>query len=114
MRTIDSIIYLLCIGDALAGYFFLTLPLSLIVIGFCALFAAWSLFAPDNSAKIVLWLGGMSWSMEDFVRGWLITGRTGSGKTQCAINRITYQVFQNVLHWRASASIKKAFIGKSL
>jgi len=37
--------------------------------------------------------------MEDFVRGWLITGRTGSDKTQCAINRITYQVFQNVLCW---------------
>ena len=37
--------------------------------------------------------------MEDFVRGWLITGRTGSGKTQCAINTITYQIFQNVPHW---------------
>jgi hypothetical protein len=99
MKAIDSIIYLLCIGGALAGYFFLPLPLSLIVIGFCALFAAWSLFAPDNSAKIVLRLGGLAWSMEDFVRGWLITGRTGSGKTQCAINRITYQMFQNVPHW---------------
>jgi hypothetical protein len=30
------------------------------------------------------------------VRGWLITGRTGSGKTQCAINTITFQLFQNV------------------
>ena len=58
MRAIDSIIYLLYIGGALAGYFFLPLPLSLIVIGFCALFAAWSLFAPDNSGKIVLQLGG--------------------------------------------------------
>ena len=37
--------------------------------------------------------------MEDFVRGWLITGRTGSGKTQCAINTITYQIFRNVPHW---------------
>ena len=26
-------------------------------------------------------------------------GRTGSGKTQCAINSITYQVFQNVPYW---------------
>ena len=33
------------------------------------------------------------------MRGWLITGRTGSGKTQCAINTITYQVFQNVPNW---------------
>ena len=90
MRVIELLLYLLCIGGALAGYFFLTLPLSLIVIGFCALFAAWSLFAPHNSDKIVLRLGGLSWSMEDFMRGWLITGRTGSGKTQCAINAITY------------------------
>ena len=49
--------------------------------------------------KPVLRLAGLSWSMEDFVRGWLITGRTGSGKTQCAINTITYQIFQNVPHW---------------
>jgi len=90
MRVSELLLCLLCIGGALAGYFFLTLPFSLIVIGFCALFAAWSLFAPDNSAKIVLRLGGLSWSMEDFMRGWLITGRTGSGKTQCAINAITY------------------------
>jgi hypothetical protein len=33
------------------------------------------------------------------VRGWLITGRTGSGKTQCAINTITFQLFQNVKNW---------------
>ena len=26
-------------------------------------------------------------------------GRTGSGKTQCAINTITFQIFQNVPHW---------------
>jgi hypothetical protein len=99
MRVSELLLYLLCIGGTLAGYFFLTLPLSLIVIGFCALFAAWSLFAPDNSGNPVLRLAGLSWSIEDFVRGWLITGRIGSGKTQCVINRITYQVFQNVPHW---------------
>ena len=32
------------------------------------------------------------------MRGWLITGRTGSGKTQCAINTII-QLFQNVNNW---------------
>lgn len=37
--------------------------------------------------------------MEDFVRGWLITGRTGSGKTQSGINSITFQIFQNVKNW---------------
>ncbi len=69
------------------------------VIGLCVAFAVWTLLASDDSAKIVLQLGGVSWSMEDFVRGWLITGRTGSGKTQCAINAITYQIFQNVPQW---------------
>ena len=99
MKTSDLLVYLFCIAGTLAAYFLLTPPLSLIVIGFCALFAAWGLFAPDSSSRIVLRLGGLAWSMEDFVRGWLITGRTGSGKTQCAINAITYQVFQNVPHW---------------
>jgi hypothetical protein len=62
-------------------------------------FAAWTLFATEADGGPVLRLAGLSWSMEDFVRGWLITGRTGSGKTQCAINAITFQVFQNVPYW---------------
>ena len=86
-------------AGALAGYFLLAPPLSLVVIGLCLAFAAWSVLAADNSGKIVLRLGGLSWTMEDFVRGWLITGRTGSGKTQCAINAITFQIFQNVKNW---------------
>jgi hypothetical protein len=101
MRAIDSVIYLFCIAGALAGYFLLAPPLSLVVIGLCAVFAAWSVLAADNSGKIVLRLGGLAWTMEDFVRGWLITGRTGSGKTQCAINTITFQLFQNVKNWGA-------------
>jgi hypothetical protein len=59
----------------------------------------WAMFSPDNSGKIVVRLGGLSWTMEDFVRGWLITGRTGSGKTQSAINTLTFQIFQNVKNW---------------
>lgn len=96
---IDALIYLFCIAGTLAGYFLLAPPLSFVVIGLCAVFAAWSLFAGDHSGKIVLRLGGLAWTMEDFVRGWLITGRTGSGKTQSAINAITFQLFQNVKSW---------------
>ena len=99
MKILDALLYLLCMAGALAGYFLLTPPLSLVVIGLCLAFAAWSVFASDNSGKIVLRLGGLAWTMEDFVRGWLITGRTGSGKTQCAINTITFQLFQNVNNW---------------
>ena len=42
------------------------------------------------------------------MRGWLITGRTGSGKTQCAINTITYQIFQNVPHLSYASSNQSA------
>ncbi len=99
MKILDTLLYALCAAGALAGYFYLAPPLSLVVIGLCAAFAAWTLFAADNSGKIVLRLGGLAWTMEDFVRGWLITGRTGSGKTQSAINAITFQIFQNVKNW---------------
>jgi len=99
MKIVDSILFLLCVAGALAGYFLLAPPVSFVVIALCALFGAWSLLAADHSGKTILRLGGLSWSMEDFVRGWLITGRTGSGKTQCAINAITFQIFQNVPNW---------------
>ncbi len=99
MKIADTILFLMCVIGALAGYFLLAPPLSLVVLGLCAAFGAWSLFAADNSGRIVLRLGGNTWTMEDFVRGWLITGRTGSGKTQSAINAITFQIFQNVQNW---------------
>jgi len=95
----DLVLYLLCIAGGLAGYFLLAPPHSWIVVGLCVGFAAWSLLATDHSGKIVLRIGGLSWTMEDFVRGWLITGRTGSGKTQCAINTIAFQIFENVKNW---------------
>ena len=74
-------------------------PLSWMVVALCAAFGAWSLFGEAHTGHVVLRLGGLSWSMEDFVRGWLVTGRTGSGKTQSGINSITFQVFQNVKNW---------------
>jgi hypothetical protein len=99
MKSLDVLLYLLCMAGALAGYFLFAPPLSLVVIGLGLGLAVWSAVASDDSGKIVLRLGGLSWSMEDFLRGWLITGRTGSGKTQCGINTITFQLFQNVKNW---------------
>jgi hypothetical protein len=99
VKILDALLYLLCLAGALAGYFVLAPPLSFAVISLCLAFAAWTVFASQDSGKTVLRLAGLSWSMEDFVRGWLITGRTGSGKTLCAINTITYQIFRNVPHW---------------
>ena len=99
MKILDSLLTLLSLAGALAAYFLLTPPLSYVVMAICAIFGAWALFSVDNPGKIIVQLGGLSWTMEDFVRGWLITGRTGSGKTQSAINTLTFQLFQNVKNW---------------
>ncbi|MDP3073824.1 MAG: type IV secretion system DNA-binding domain-containing protein [Opitutaceae bacterium] len=69
-----------------------------------AVFACWQLYcAVSNSrrrmAKPVLRLGGFLWPMEDFCRGWLITGQVGTGKTSAAINRMLWQVSQNCPNW---------------
>lgn len=40
-------------------------------------------------------LGGLKWDRNAFCRGWLITGSTGSGKTQCGINILMHEVFKN-------------------
>jgi len=37
--------------------------------------------------------------MEDFCRGWLITGQTGTGKTSAAINTMLWQVSRNCPRW---------------
>ena len=41
----------------------------------------------------------LTWSRDDFCRGWLITGDTGSGKTRSGINQLLFQVFQNEPQW---------------
>ena len=44
-------------------------------------------------------LGGLRWKRNQFCRGWLITGDTGSGKTSSGINQLAHQVFQNEPTW---------------
>ncbi len=44
-------------------------------------------------------LGGLTWRRNQFCRGWLITGDTGSGKTTSGINQLAHQVFQNEKKW---------------
>ena len=44
-------------------------------------------------------LGGLIWRRNQFCRGWLITGDTGSGKTSSGINQLAHQVFQNENKW---------------
>ncbi len=47
----------------------------------------------------VVRLGGLTWKRNQFCRGWLITGDTGSGKTTSGINQLAHQVFQNEDKW---------------
>jgi hypothetical protein len=63
-----------------------------------ALIAAWLLLASPRK-KHVAKLGGLRWKRNQFCRGWLITGDTGSGKTSSGINQLVHQVFQNEPTW---------------
>ncbi len=68
----------------------------------CCLGAAASLgiqLLRKHKKNIVVRLAGFTWTRDDFCRGWLITGDTGSGKTRSGITRLLYQVFQNEPMW---------------
>ncbi len=99
MKPIDLLTFVMSAAGALAAYLMLPPPVSWAVIATCSVFGTWTLLAADETGRPVLRLAGLSWSQEDFVRGWLITGRTGSGKTLSAINTITHQIFENVPDW---------------
>src|SRR5688572_17261158 len=62
------------------------------------LLAVWLLF-PTKPKSQVARLGGLTWKRNQFCRGWLITGDTGSGKTSSGINQLAHQVFQNEPNW---------------
>jgi Type IV secretion-system coupling protein DNA-binding domain len=68
---------------------------------FAALFFGFGIFAmarPGASQHIVK-LKGLCWTRQDFCRGWLITGDTGSGKTRSGITQLLFQVFKNEPLW---------------
>ena len=62
------------------------------------LLAIW-LLLPGKRPNRVARLGGLNWKRNQFCRGWLITGDTGSGKTSSGINQLAHQVFQNEPGW---------------
>lgn len=64
-----------------------------------AIVALVSHFQGRTKRRIVVRLGGFTWTREDFCRGWLITGDTGSGKTRSGITPLLFQVFQNEPTW---------------
>ena len=90
--------------SAAAGYYALQIldaPKSQIMaVAFGAL-ACYALGLPTSALKrkVIVRLRGLSWTREDFCRGWLITGDTGSGKTRSGITPLLYQVFKNEPGW---------------
>ena len=56
------------------------------------------IFARPKS-RTVARLKGVTWRRNQFCRGWLITGDTGSGKTSSGINQLAHQVFKNERTW---------------
>src|SRR3954466_6375024 len=69
----------------------------------CGLLCLWQLYSalthPRTCGQVILRLGGYAWTIEDFCRGWLITGETGSGKTLGGINTMLWQVSKNCPNW---------------
>jgi hypothetical protein len=73
-----------------------------IVIGYAILLlimAARHLSAPNKRKNYVAQLGNLTWRRNQFCRGWLITGDTGSGKTSSGINQLAHQVFRHEPKW---------------
>lgn len=103
MKPLDLITFSASIGVALYSYFQLRHPYQWIgasIFGGYSIVIAISIL--NNllpKKKIMVKLAGVTWTPEDFCRGWLITGRTGCGKTQAGINNITYQCFLNCPNW---------------
>ena len=103
MKSLDLLTFLASTGVALYSYFQFKTPFQWVGVGVFGGYALFIGFSVLNSLspqkKVMVKLAGVTWTPEDFCRGWLITGRTGCGKTQSGINNITYQCFLNCPNW---------------
>lgn len=69
-----------------------------------AVLSLWQLYCAATASRrsaspVILRLGGFAWRLEDFCRGWLITGQIGTGKTTGAVNAMLWQVSKNCPTW---------------
>lgn len=79
-----------------AAYFYETFiaPYSWIFAALLFAFGVFAIIGPGRDQHIVK-LKGLWWTREDFCRGWLISGDTGSGKTRSGITQLLVQVFKH-------------------
>ena len=101
MNVVNAIIAALA---AVAGYYSLQIlggPAAQTMAAAFGLFALYALTLPVPKRKrsVIVKFRGLSWTREDFCRGWLITGDTGSGKTRSGITPLLYQIFKNEPTW---------------
>jgi len=90
----------LSITAALCFALFMAAPVSWVAAALFTLFGAYAATTiPATKHSPIVRLKGMVWTRDDFCRGWLITGDTGSGKTRSGITPLLYQVFQNEPNW---------------
>jgi len=87
---------------AASAYFLMSQgpPLSWVLAGTFGLIGGYATATSLRAnRRPIVRLKGLTWTREDFCRGWLITGDTGSGKTRSGITPLLYQVFQNEPRW---------------
>ncbi len=89
-------LWLCCL--AFAWYLFPLTGWPALLPGVVSLPLAWSLAPSRRPPQTTARLGGLTWDRNDFCRGWLITGDTGSGKT-FAVNALLHSVFQHEPDW---------------
>jgi type IV secretory pathway TraG/TraD family ATPase VirD4 len=88
---------LVCGAIALYCWLILIPPAQYLFPAFFILIGVIAVIPNGNATarKVVLRLAGFKWTKEDFCRGWLITGDTGSGKTSSGIVTIAEQIYRN-------------------
>jgi len=101
MRFANVLTAIFSLVLAIGAPFYLTAHYSWIIAFVFVAIAAFASTSKETTAngRFVVRLKGFSWTREDFCRGWLITGDTGSGKTRSGINQLLFQVFQNDKNW---------------
>jgi type IV secretory pathway TraG/TraD family ATPase VirD4 len=101
MRLLNYITIVLSLMFALGALFCIPPPISWALAAIFLLLASYavSVEMKPRKGEFIVQLKGFNWKQEDFCRGWLITGDTGSGKTRSGINQLLLQVFKNDPNW---------------
>jgi hypothetical protein len=89
----DPLLWAIFVAGGAATWFFWPIAPEWVWLFWIVPLATVADIAKSND-QVVCRLCGFSWSINDFCRGWLITGDTGSGKT-FALRRVMHEVFRN-------------------